>query len=170
MDVAVIGVGSMGQNHARVLFNIDSVRLVAVADPDARQAEKVAKKYNARWYTSYQAMLDSEKLDAVTVAVPTKYHKDCALAVMEKKIPLLLEKPIASTIAEAQEIIDYSHDKIDFLNLNELEVADNSHSNLKQFGFHVKNNLSYAIKGSLELGLRLIEYSKIKGYKIASCF
>lgn len=104
----MIGVGSMGQNHARVLFNIDSVRLVAVADPDARQAEKVAKKYNARWYTSYQAMLDSEKLDAVTVAVPTKYHKDCALAVMEKKIPLLLEKPIASTIAEAQEIIDYS--------------------------------------------------------------
>ncbi|HLD34127.1 MAG TPA: Gfo/Idh/MocA family oxidoreductase, partial [Candidatus Nanoarchaeia archaeon] len=68
MNIAVIGVGSMGQNHARVLFNLDSVQLVAVVDADKQQAERVAKRYNARWYTSYTELFDKEQLDAVTIA------------------------------------------------------------------------------------------------------
>ncbi|HLD34203.1 MAG TPA: Gfo/Idh/MocA family oxidoreductase [Candidatus Nanoarchaeia archaeon] len=105
MNIAVIGVGSMGQNHARVLFNIDSVHLAAVVDADKNQAERIAKKYNARWYTTYQELFEKEQLDAVTIAVPTKYHKTCTIAALERKIPVLLEKPIAATIEEAQEII-----------------------------------------------------------------
>jgi len=95
----------MGQNHARVLFNIDSVHLAAVVDADKNQAERIAKKYNARWYTTYQELFEKEQLDAVTIAVPTKYHKTCTIAALERKIPVLLEKPIAATIEEAQEII-----------------------------------------------------------------
>ena len=95
----------MGQNHAVVLFNLDSVQLVAVVDADKQQAERVAKRYNARWYTSYTELFDKEQLDAVTIAVPTKYHKACALEALQRKIPVLLEKPIAATIEEAHEII-----------------------------------------------------------------
>ena len=95
----------MGQNHARVLFNIDSVHLAAVVDADKNQAERIAKKYNARWYTTYQELFEKEQLDAVTIAVPTKYHKTCTIAALERKIPVLLEKPIAATIEEAHEII-----------------------------------------------------------------
>jgi len=67
---------------------------------------------------------------------------------------------------ETKEIIDYIHNKIKFLNLNELEVADNEHSDLIDRGFEVKNQLSYAVKGSLESGLELMEYVKGKNYKI----
>jgi uncharacterized protein len=67
---------------------------------------------------------------------------------------------------ELKKVIDFVSDKVGFLNLNELEVADNSHSNLRQFNFHVKNRTSYAVKGSLEMGLRLINYSRSKGYNI----
>ena len=67
---------------------------------------------------------------------------------------------------ELREAVDYIADKVDFLNLNELEAADNIHSDLKKLGLHAKGSLSYAIKGSLESGLRLIDYCKAKGCKI----
>ncbi len=67
---------------------------------------------------------------------------------------------------ELKEAIDYVADKIDFLNLNELEAADNLHSDLKKLGLRTKGDLSYAIKGSLEAGIRLIDYCQSKGYKI----
>ncbi|MEK6943657.1 MAG: radical SAM protein [Nanoarchaeota archaeon] len=61
---------------------------------------------------------------------------------------------------ETMSLIDFVQDKVDFLNLNELEIADNSSSKLSEMGFNVKSKLSYAIKGSLELGLTLIKYAK----------
>jgi UDP-N-acetylglucosamine 3-dehydrogenase len=105
VNLAVIGVGSMGKNHARVLFNLEHVDLRAVCDNSAEQAEKIGMKYNCRWYTSYQDMLDREDIDAVCIAVPTRFHKECALYVMSKGKHVLVEKPIASTIEEAKEVI-----------------------------------------------------------------
>lgn len=104
--VAVIGVGSMGQNHARVYFHNDDVQLVAVADSNKEAVEKVAKKFNTRAYTDYREMLELEQIDAVSIAVPTSLHKTVALAVLEKGKHILLEKPIASTEQEALEIIE----------------------------------------------------------------
>lgn len=67
---------------------------------------------------------------------------------------------------ETRAAVDFIHDKADFLNLNELEVADNRMSRLLGMGFATKDRLSYAVKGSLELGLRLMDYAKKKGYRI----
>lgn len=105
IKVGVIGVGSMGQNHARVYFNSDNVQLVAVADPYKEQAEKVARHYNAKAYADYREMLRQENIDAVSIAVPTSLHKEVALHALKNGKHLLLEKPIASTEAEAREII-----------------------------------------------------------------
>lgn len=109
IKIAVIGVGSMGQNHARVYFHNDHVRLVAVADAYENQAEKVAKKYNAKAYKDYQEMLEKEDIDAVSIAVPTSMHKEVAIFTIEKGKHILLEKPIASTEEEAHEIIEKAH-------------------------------------------------------------
>jgi len=106
IKVAVIGVGSMGQNHARVYFNSDTAQLMAVADPLKEQVEKVARHYNAKTYLHYQDLLQQEDIDAVSIAVPTSLHKEVALYALEKGKHVLLEKPIASTEEEAQEIID----------------------------------------------------------------
>ncbi len=106
LKVAVIGVGSMGRNHARVYAELDDVQLVAVADANHDAVEKVAQKYNAHAYTNYHTLLEQEDLDAVSIAVPTSMHKEVALAALSHQKHVLLEKPIASTEAEAQEIIE----------------------------------------------------------------
>lgn len=106
INVAVIGVGSMGQNHARVLFNLDDVELKAVVDADLKQASKIGKKYNVNIYSDYKEMFEKEDVDAVCVAVPTKFHKEVALYALNLKKHVLLEKPIAVNEKEGKDIID----------------------------------------------------------------
>ena len=104
-NAAVIGVGSMGKNHARGYSAIKDVNLAAISDID-NEADKIAGRFNARYYKNYKEMLSEEKLDAVSICVPTKLHKDIALDVIKSRINVLVEKPIAATTQEAREIID----------------------------------------------------------------
>ena len=106
MRVAVIGVGAMGRNHARVYSEMPGVRLVGVADADPNTAEAVAARFGGKAYADYGALLDELKPEAVTVAVPTVDHLPVALAVIQRGIHVLMEKPIAVTVAEGQQIID----------------------------------------------------------------
>jgi len=107
----VIGVGSMGKNHARVYSDIDSADLVAIADPNKELVEKIAAKYHINAYTDYKEMLEKEALDIVSVVVPTTLHKQVSFDVIDQGVNLLLEKPIASTREEAQDIIKKAEEK-----------------------------------------------------------
>jgi len=106
IKVAVIGVGSMGQNHARVYSDSKNCTLIAVSDPNTEQLEKVAKRYGVKSYANYKEMLQSEDIDAVSISVPTSLHKEVAIYILNKRKHVLLEKPIASTEEEAKEIIE----------------------------------------------------------------
>lgn len=106
IKVAVIGVGSMGQNHARVYFHNEKAELTAVADPNPEFLKKVCRTYNTKGYGDYHEMIEKEDIDAVSIAVPTKFHKDVAVYALNKGKHVLLEKPIASTEEEASEIIE----------------------------------------------------------------
>ncbi|RLG14620.1 MAG: gfo/Idh/MocA family oxidoreductase [Candidatus Nanohalarchaeota archaeon] len=103
IKVGVIGVGAMGKNHVRIYSKFDNVNLVAVADSDKSNLDKIN---GCNKYTEYKDMLKQEKLDIVSVVVPTKLHKKIAIDVMRNNISVLIEKPIASTLKEAQYIID----------------------------------------------------------------
>ncbi|MDY6846711.1 MAG: Gfo/Idh/MocA family oxidoreductase [Chloroflexota bacterium] len=111
LKTAVIGVGSMGKNHARIYWELPNADLVGVADFDHGTAEKIANKYGTKAYYDYKVLLDETKPDAVTLAVPTIYHHDIALEIIERGIPLLIEKPISFTIEEGQSIIDAAKKK-----------------------------------------------------------
>lgn len=102
---AVIGVGSMGRNHARVYSEINSATLVAVADVNQDAAAGIARRYGGQAYGDYRRMLDEQRPQAVTVAVPTLDHCDVALEVILRGIHLLVEKPLAYTCKEGQRII-----------------------------------------------------------------
>ena len=106
IKTAVIGVGSMGKNHARIYWELPNADLVGVADFDQATADIIANKYGTQAYYDYRVLLDEAKPDAVTLAVPTIYHHDVALEIIDREIPLLIEKPIAFTIEEGQSIID----------------------------------------------------------------
>lgn len=102
---AVIGVGSMGRNHARIYWELPDVEFVGVADGDLAKAEAIAQRYGTKAYTDYRTMLDEQKPDIVTVAVPTIYHLDVALDVISRGIHLLVEKPIAFNLEQGKQII-----------------------------------------------------------------
>lgn len=103
--VAVIGVGNMGLNHARVYSQMEGVKLCAVADFDAARAESVAARFGATGYASYREMLEREELEAVSIVVPTREHLRVALDVIDHNAHLLVEKPLAATVAEAEQIV-----------------------------------------------------------------
>ena len=105
LNVAVIGAGSMGKNHARVYSSIKGVELAAVCDVNDK-SKKIADKFNAKYYKNYDDMVKNEKLDAVSICVPTKLHKNMAINIIKKGMNILVEKPIAATTQEAKEIID----------------------------------------------------------------
>ena len=106
LNVAVIGAGAMGRSHARVYSGMRNARLAAVCDINKEMGESVASQYNAIYYKSYKDMLKKEKIDAVSVCVPTKLHKEVAIGIIRKRINVLVEKPIAATVQEAREIIN----------------------------------------------------------------
>jgi len=106
LKAAVIGVGMMGRNHARILAQMEDSRLVAAADPDAGALEPIARTYNVRVYTDYVQMLDTEKPDLVSIAVPTRLHRGVALTTMERGVHVFLEKPISASVEEGQAIVE----------------------------------------------------------------
>ena len=109
LKTAVIGVGAMGYNHARVNWELPEADLVGVADTDAAAAQRVAAKFGTKAYSDYRQLLDIAKPDAVTLAVPTVHHHAIALELIERGIPLLIEKPIAFSVEEGQAIIAAAH-------------------------------------------------------------
>lgn len=111
LNAAVIGVGNMGKHHARNYHEIPTTNLVAIADKDPKIGQEIAKKFKTKYYSDYREMLEKEKIDLITIAVPTKFHKTVALDCINKKINILIEKPIASTVAEAKEIVHKAKQK-----------------------------------------------------------
>ncbi len=103
--MAVIGVGAMGRNHARILAELPGVELVGIADASAENVQSVATRYGCVAYTDYRRLLEEARPQAVTVAVPTIYHLAVAQAVIEQGVHLLIEKPIAFSVEEGKEII-----------------------------------------------------------------
>ena len=100
----LIGLGSMGRNHLRVLGGMSGVRLVAIADPD-RAALTATVGSTAQPFTEPMTMLAEAELDAVVIAAPTTSHLPLTLAALERGIAVLVEKPLAATPPEADLIV-----------------------------------------------------------------
>ncbi len=105
MNAAVIGVGNMGQHHARNFAELPGVELVAIADVAPKIGKPLAERFQTKYYADYREMFEKEKIDLVTIAVPTKLHKKVALDAIKKGINILIEKPIAATVSEAKEVV-----------------------------------------------------------------
>jgi UDP-N-acetylglucosamine 3-dehydrogenase len=105
---AVIGVGAMGRNHARVYQEIPDVELVAVADMNSELVQEAARLRGARAYTDYRTMLEQAQPDLVTVAVPTQAHFQVVLDALGAGCHVLVEKPISATLAEGRRMIERS--------------------------------------------------------------
>jgi UDP-N-acetylglucosamine 3-dehydrogenase len=106
LRVAVIGVGNMGKNHARIYSQIPETDLVAISDVNESAAQRVASMYGTKWYLDYKEMLEKEELDAVSIVVPTTKHEEVTLDVINCGKHVLLEKPIAESVESAKRIVE----------------------------------------------------------------
>lgn len=109
LRVGVIGVGYLGNFHAEKYANMDEVDLVGVVDKDVIKAESVAAKYHTKAYPDYQDLFG--KVDAVSIVVPTPFHFLVAKAFLENNVDILIEKPMTTTLEEADELIRFSESK-----------------------------------------------------------
>jgi predicted dehydrogenase len=104
LRTAVIGVGHLGKHHARILAALDTARLVAVVDTIAPRAAEVGASSGATPLGDYRELFG--QVEAVSIAVPTELHHDVAMPFLERGIAVLVEKPMARTVAEADDMID----------------------------------------------------------------
>jgi predicted dehydrogenase len=103
IKTAVIGVGYLGKFHAQKYAQLESSELVAVCDASLEIAQAIADEHDVPAFTNYHDLIG--KVDAVSIVVPTQKHYEVAKVFLENKIHVLLEKPITSTVAEAEELV-----------------------------------------------------------------
>lgn len=101
LRAGVIGVGSMGQNHARIYH--ENANLVGVADLDKEAVKKVGERYNTKYYTDYKKLL--KNVDAVSIAVPTVLHYKVSMDAINAGKHVLIEKPICNNIRDGEKLI-----------------------------------------------------------------
>jgi len=116
---AVIGVGYLGQFHAEKYQQIPEAKLVAVVDTDEPRCVELSEKYQTRAVFDYREILD--QVDAVSIAVPTCFHYKIAKDFLEHGVHVLLEKPITTTIEEADDLIRIAAEKKAVLQVGHLE-------------------------------------------------
>lgn len=104
VKVGVIGVGYLGQHHARLYSEIDDAELIGVADIHREKAEAIAQKYHCKPMCDYRDMLDT--VDALSIVTPTTTHYPIAFDCLKSGKDILIEKPITVTVEEADHLIE----------------------------------------------------------------
>jgi predicted dehydrogenase len=115
----VVGVGVFGRNHARIYRELEqqgeAVRLVGVVDPNLDRADAVAREFGCRSFGSVEQMLTTHsEIRAASVAAPTVHHLEVSRALMEAGVDVLVEKPLAASLAEADELVQlaFTHKRV----------------------------------------------------------
>ncbi|HJU83958.1 MAG TPA: Gfo/Idh/MocA family oxidoreductase, partial [Holophagaceae bacterium] len=103
LKVAVVGVGHLGQHHARIAAQSPHAELVAVVDPGEARGREIAAKHGTRWVASLGEILP--EIDAVQVAAPTGLHRDLGLQALGAGRSVLMEKPLAASLAEGEALL-----------------------------------------------------------------
>ncbi len=119
LRVGVVGVGHLGDHHARILSQIPGAELVGINDIDAGKGERAAEKYGTRHFNNLSDLL--KETDAVSLVVPTTAHYPLATTVLEGGKHLLVEKPITETVQQAEELIELANKRNLILQVGHIE-------------------------------------------------
>ncbi len=125
----VIGVGQMGRYHVGVLAELAQVDLVGIADVDPQRIQHLAETYNTAALTDYSDLLG--EVDVVSIAVPTTLHYEVAREFLDAGVHVLIEKPIAPTLAEAEELFKLAHRRGVMLHVGHVERFNGAVQELK---------------------------------------
>ena len=127
---AVVGVGSFGRNHARVINELEGVELAAIVDTDKERAQSLGEQYRCSVYSDIEAIIGA--VDAAVVASPTETHADLGRRLLESGIDVLIEKPIASTSDAGEQLTETAKHHGRILQVGHLERFNPAVLALKQ--------------------------------------
>ena len=119
LKTAVIGVGYLGRFHAQKFAALPESELIGVVDINPEQGQKVSDELNVPFYLNFEEVIN--EVDAVSIAVPTIHHYKSAKVFLANGVHVLLEKPFAETIEEAEELAKLSSDNNVNLQIGHLE-------------------------------------------------
>jgi predicted dehydrogenase len=102
LRIALVGAGKMGSYHARVITQCPDTTLACIADPDEAAGRALAERFDARWVPTLD---DLATVDAVVVACPTDHHVEWAIAALDARRPVLVEKPISLDVGEVEQLV-----------------------------------------------------------------
>ena len=119
LRVGVIGVGYLGKFHAEKYARMKDVELVGVVDIVADRVEEVGKQFGTESFTDYRDFID--QVDAVSVVVPTPLHFPISRDFLEHGVDVLIEKPIAETLEEAEVLIEVAASRGAMIQVGHLE-------------------------------------------------
>jgi UDP-N-acetylglucosamine 3-dehydrogenase len=105
-NVAVVGCGVWGTNHARVYSELPNTKLIAVVDADEKRAREIAQKHHTNWHSDSNAIFENPDIQVVNICTPTITHYDLAMTAIKAGKHVLVEKPMTDTTGQAQELID----------------------------------------------------------------
>ncbi len=109
LKCGVVGVGYLGQHHARIYSELENTELVGIYDNNPDRAKEIAEKYSCKIFNSVEELGDA--VDAASVVVPTPLHEKVALPLFERNCDLLIEKPICTTLEEAAKIVEVARER-----------------------------------------------------------
>jgi predicted dehydrogenase len=129
VKVGVIGVGRMGQRHCRVYANLRGAQLVGVTDANSGLGRQVARQYEVPYFADVDALLD--EVDAVSLVTPTPAHFDLAMRCLERGVHVLVEKPITTTLAQAEALTTAAEDSGKVVMVGHIERFNAAYMELK---------------------------------------
>ncbi len=155
VPVAIIGVGSMGKNHARIYSEMPQAKLVAVVDADRERAELCSRKFNTAFYTDYREVIG--KVKAVVIAVPTSLHYEMATEFLKNNTHAFVEKPITVDLQQAEKIVEMAHKNDKVLQVGHLERFNPAVGQLKKMVkkplYLEAHRISYPTTRNLDVGV-----------------
>ena len=132
----VIGVGHLGKHHARVYSEIPEAELVGVYDTDSEKAQNVAKEFDTRHFEDLSDFL--ERINAVSLVVPTTFHHSLACDILDRGRNLLVEKPITETVRQADELVSLAKAKNLILQVGHIERFNPAFKAIENLGLEPK--------------------------------
>ena len=130
IKVAVIGVGFFGERHAKSYFELKEAELVGVVDPNMERAKEIARQYRCEAFSDIAELFG--RIDAASIVTHTLAHYETAKRLLSEGIDILIEKPMTSTLEEADEINHLAHQKIHIVQVGHIERFNPAFHKLKE--------------------------------------
>jgi len=156
LNVAIIGIGHLGSRHLKVYHELSQeVNLIGVCDVKESRTKKLADHYNVKLFSSHKELIG--KVDAVNICTPTTCHFDIAKDFLENDIHTFVEKPITTTVAQANQLIKIAEEKKLILQVGHIERFNSAFKSIKHFAKNPKfiecHRLNRFPNRSLDIGV-----------------